>query len=494
MSLQDRSTKTFSEFIEKENFTQHKIENRLFHDISIRIAKLINIFMMTVPFAVAWYAAYADKTWVYFYKRGHWLVIGLFVLLYFLIGKVYEAFKMSYSGIGEMIYSQMLSLFEVDFIMYFAAFLLIRKAPAILPFLLVFAAQGVLSLVWSFIAKTWYFKAFPAQKTAIIWDMREANGQLFNKYNLRKKFKVVDVVHVEDCIDNLSMLDDMDTVFLAGIRSHDRNIIAKYCLMHGITAHLIPRIGDLIITGAKRENMFHLLMLKVERFNPSLEYIIAKRIMDIVLSLIATILFLPIMIITAIAIKLEDHGPVFYKQTRLTKNGKEFEIFKFRSMRTDAEKDGVARLSTGGNDDRVTKVGHFIRKVRIDEMPQLFNILKGDLSIVGPRAERPELSYEYEKELPEFALRLQAKAGMTGYAQVYGKYNTTPYDKLLMDLMYIANASVFEDLRIIFATVKILFMPESTEGIAEGQTTAMDSSHVDADTVSTENKGKRLDE
>ena len=143
-------------------------------------------------------------------------------------------------------------------------------------------------------------------------------------------------------------------------------------------------------------------------------------------------------------------------------------------MKIDAEKDGVARLSTGENDDRITKVGKFIRKVRIDELPQVFNVLKGDLSIVGPRAERPEIAQIYEKELPEFALRLQAKAGLTGYAQVYGKYNTTPYDKLLMDLMYISNANIFIDLRIIFATVKILFMPESTEGIEDGAINAME--------------------
>lgn len=469
MSPQDRSTRSFSEFIEKDEFTHHKKKNRLFHDISIRVAKLINIIMMTVPFAVAWYASYADKLWVRFSMRGHWLVIGLFVLLYFSIGKVYEAFKMSYSGIGEMIYSQMLSLFEVDVIMYIVAFLLIRRVPAVLPMILVFVVQGGLSFVWSLIAKTWYFKAFPAQKTIIIWDMRETTGKLFSKYNLRKKFKVVDVVHVEKCIDNLSMLDDMDTVFLSGIRSHDRNIITKYCLLHGITAHLIPRIGDLIITGAKRENMFHLMMLKVERFNPTLEYIVAKRLMDIGLSLVAIVLFSPFMLITAIAIKLEDHGPVLYKQIRLTKDGKEFKILKFRSMRTDAEKDGIARLSTGENDDRITRVGRIIRSGRVDELPQLFNILKGEMSIVGPRAERPEIASEYQKELPEFALRLQAKAGLTGYAQVYGKYNTTPYDKLLMDMMYIANASIFEDIRIIFATVKIIFMPESTEGVEEGQ-------------------------
>ena len=366
MSPQDRSTKSFSEFIEKEDLSKHKPSNRLFHDISIRIAKLINIALMTVPFAIVWYSAYADKLWVHFAMRGHWLVIALFVLLYFSIGRIYEAFKMSYNGIGEMVYSQMLSLFEVDVIMFIVAFLLIRRPPAVLPMVLVFAAQGFISVVWSCVAKAWYFKTFPAQKTVIIWDMRETSGQLINKYNLRKKFKVVDIVHVEDCIEDLSILDDADTVFLSGIRSHDRNIITKYCLLNGITAHLIPRVGDLIIVGAKRSHMFHLMMLKVERFNPTLEYIITKRFMDIVLSLIATVLFSPLMITTAIAIKMEDHGPVFYKQTRLTKDGKQFDIIKFRSMRTDAEKDGVARLSSGDNDDRITKIGRVIRRTRIE--------------------------------------------------------------------------------------------------------------------------------
>ena len=175
---------------------------------------------------------------------------------------------------------------------------------------------------------------------------------------------------------------------------------------------------------------------------------------------------------TAIAVK-SDGGPAFYKQVRLTKDGKQFEILKFRSMRVDAEKDGVARLSTGDKDDRITKVGHIIRACRLDELPQLLNILKGDLSIVGPRPERPEIAAQYCEEMPEFALRLQAKAGLTGYAQVYGKYNTTPYDKLQMDLMYIAHPSLIEDLKIMLATIKILFMPESTEGVAEGATTAM---------------------
>ena len=239
-----------------------------------------------------------------------------------------------------------------------------------------------------------------------------------------------------------------------------------------IKVFVIPRIGDTLMSGARHMHMFHLPMLRVERDMASIEYLFIKRTMDIVLSLVALIILSPVLLITALCVK-SDGGPALYKQVRLTKDGKEFKILKFRSMRVDAEKDGVARLSTGENDDRITKVGKVIRACRLDELPQLINILMGDLSIVGPRPERPEIAKQYCEQMPEFALRLRAKAGLTGYAQVYGKYNTTPYDKLVMDLMYIAHPGIVQDLKIIFATVKILFMPESTEGVEEGQTTAM---------------------
>jgi len=239
-----------------------------------------------------------------------------------------------------------------------------------------------------------------------------------------------------------------------------------------ITVYVMPKIGDIIMSGAKQMHLFHLPFLRVGRYDPAPEYLFVKRVFDIVVSACALIVLSPLMLAVAIAIR-RDGGPAFYRQCRLTRDGKRFDVLKFRSMRVDAERDGVARLSTGDADPRITPVGHFIRKCRIDELPQLINILRGDMSIVGPRPERPEIAQQYETQLPEFSLRLQAKAGLTGYAQVYGKYNTTPYDKLQMDLMYIANPSFWEDLRIIFATIKILFLPESTEGVAEGQENAM---------------------
>ena len=225
------------------------------------------------------------------------------------------------------------------------------------------------------------------------------------------------------------------------------------------------------MSSARTMHMFHLPLMRAERYQPVPEYIIMKRIFDILISGMGLILLSPLMLIIAGIVKA-DGGTVFYRQTRLTKDGRKFQILKFRSMRPDAEKDGIARLSSGKVDKRITVAGKFLRRFRLDELPQLFNILKGEMSVVGPRPERPEIAAQYEAELPEFRLRLQAKAGLTGYAQVYGKYNSTPYDKLQMDLMYLAHPSIIQDIKICFATVKILFLPESTEGIDENAVTA----------------------
>lgn len=437
---------------------------------------------MTIPFVVCWMLYYQEKMWTQpFYRRGNWLMALLYILVYMVYGHIYDAFLVSLVRISELIYSQCLSAFITDAIMYIISWLLIRHLPAVWPLLIVFGAQILISAIWSTIVHQWYFNSFEAKQTVVVYDNREGVEQLLEEYGLDKKFHVKKVINTAECMqEKLENLSDTDVIFLCGVHSHERNVILKYCIANHISVYVIPRIGDVLMSGAKRMHMLHLPILMVERYNPRIEYLFIKRLFDVLLSGIALILLSPIFLITAIAVKVTDGGPVFYRQTRLTKDGKKFDVLKFRSMRIDAEKDGVARLSTGDKDDRITKVGHIIRKVRIDELPQLINILKGDMTIVGPRPERPEIAAQYEEILPEFALRLQVKAGLTGYAQVYGKYNTTPYDKLQMDLMYISKPSMLEDLRIIFATIKILFVPESTEGVEEGRNTAMEKQRVDA--------------
>lgn len=443
------------------------------HNLLLRVVKVLDAAMITVPFALCWMLYYAKRVDAPFYAKGNWLVIALFFLMFIAFGRVYDAFQISLSRVSEIIYSQALAFLVSDGIMYIVIWLLSKHLPNVIPGLAAIAGQLILATIWVFLSHRWYFAVFPARITGIIYDMRQGMTDLIDSYGLSVKFDVQMTAHVDECLADLSILDGMQTIFLSGIHSHERNIIIKYCVANDIDVFVIPRIGDVLMSAADHMHMFHLPMLHLRRHNVQPEYLFMKRLLDIVLSGVVLVLLSPVMMVVALAIKKTDGGPVFYKQVRLTKDGKPFNILKFRSMRVDAEKDGVARLSTGDKDDRVTPVGRVIRACRLDELPQLINILAGDMTIVGPRAERPEIAAQYEKELPEFSLRLQGKAGLTGYAQVYGKYNTTPYDKLQMDLMYLAHPSLMEDFKIMFATVKILFMPESTEGIDRGQTTAI---------------------
>ena len=447
--------------------------DKLKKNLMMRLVKCLDVVLLTVPFAVAWYAWYADRAIVQFYRKGNWVVIALFVLLYFLCARIYEAFRIELNRVSELIYSQVLAALIADGGMFLIIWLLNLYVPAVWPILLAFAAQVALATLWCLLAHRWYYSNFRPERTVIVYDSRTGLEELINSYGLSSRFQVTDAVAAEKVLqDPDKALQGAEAVFLCGISSHDRNAILKKCVAENIAVYVMPRIGDVIMSGAKPMHLFHLPVLQVERYDPQPEFVLVKRLFDIVCSGTALLVLSPVMIVLALVIHFYDGGPALYAQCRLTKDGKKFMLHKFRSMRVDAEKDGVARLSTGENDSRITPIGRVIRACRLDELPQMLDILRGDMSIVGPRPERPEIAAQYEEDLPEFALRLQAKAGLTGYAQVYGKYNTTPYDKLQMDLMYIAKPSLLEDLRIILATVKILFMKESTEGVAEGQTTA----------------------
>ena len=442
------------------------------YDLRIRGIKILNVLMIAGSFAAVWKVFYREAPFVPGQMEGQtiagWFPPFLFMLFYCMNGRIYDAFLVSYNRVGEMIYSQMLSALIADTYVYLGCSVLAGRFLPALPMLLLVPVQLMLSGLWCWAANQWYYRRYAPRRTAVIWDMRQDLEELLHQHDLGRKFSVESILHVTDCLDDLHQLRGMDVVFLTGIHSSDRNRIIKYCVEEDITAFIIPRVGDTLMSGARKVHMLHLPLLRLKRFSPPPEYLILKRTGDIVLSLAALLILSPIMLITAICIFAEDRGPVFYRQNRLTKDGKVFQIYKFRSMRVDAEKDGVARLSSGASDARITRTGRWIRSMRIDELPQLLNVLRGDMSLVGPRPERPEIAAIYARKMPEFRLRLQCKAGLTGLAQVYGKYSTGPYDKLQMDLMYIENPRITEDLRILLATLKILFLPESTEGIQEG--------------------------
>ena len=392
--------------------------------------------------------------------------------LYVVFGRVYDAFLLDVGRIHEIIYSQMLAALVTDAFGFLILWMVMGAFPNLPRFLVVVPLQFLLSTLWSLFAHRWYYRHFPPKRTLIVANSREEAVQLSRLKGFEKKFELVDILTTEALLkDPVKNLRGIDVIFL--LHTSNAWAVMQLCAFQSITVYRLPLISEIIASRARSITMFHTPLLRMDGYSPKLLYTIVKRLMDILLSGTALLLLSPVLLLVAAAIKLDDGGPVFYRQERLTQNGRHFHILKFRSMRVNAESDGVARLSTGENDPRITPVGRWIRKLRLDELPQLLNILKGDMSIVGPRPERPELTEEYAQVLPEFKLRLLAKAGLTGYAQVYGKYNTTPDDKLRMDLLYILHPSIVEDIRIMFATVKILFIPESTEGVEEGKTNAM---------------------
>lgn len=425
----------------------------------------------TAAFAVCWYAYYEKWLYLTFEGYGDYMVIGFFCALYTVFVHLYGGFDLLTSRVSELIYSHVISLAMTGFFMFVVLWMLIRAhVPHILPLLLCLAVCAAFSALWSLIASRLTDKIVPAKKTVLIYDNKEAykNGVQIAKTQ-RNRLEMVGEAEASRSMDALEAQlrgTGAEAVLLCGIASSRRNDILKYCIDHDILAYVRPNIGDLLISNGQNLRMNHLPVLLCQRAAPSVFYLGFKRLMDILISGAALILTSPFMLATAIAIKAYDGGPVMFTQKRMTLNRKEFVIHKFRSMKVDADKGGKG-IVTMQNDDRITPVGKFIRACRLDELPQLYDIFIGNMTIVGPRPERLETIELYEKDMPEFGLRLQVKAGLTGYAQVYGKANTSPYDKLQMDLMYIGEQGVLTDLKIILATIKILFMPESTEGFAE---------------------------
>lgn len=408
-----------------------------------------------------------------FFRLGNYLLGVLFIAIYVSFVKVYGGFMVGTAPVWDLIFSQIIAVGFLQGFCYIIFSLLSYRLVSVVPFIIMFIAFSVFAALWCIAADKLYFSMHAPRKTVVVFGNLDSYLSLKGIRSMEKRFTVVRTFNTDktSLSELFEQINSVEAVFLCGVHSDYRNEVVKYCIAHNKIAYVKPKISDTIIRGGKTIQLMNIPVYRCKRSEGSLVYQWTKRFFDIVLSLIAIIIASPVMAGVAIAIKAYDGGDVFYKQTRLTTNGKKFDVIKFRSMIQNAEKDGVARLASD-NDSRITPVGKIIRMLRLDELPQLFNILKGDMSFVGPRPERPEIAAEYEKDMPEFALRLQVKAGLTGYAQVYGKYNTPPYDKVQMDLMYVANQSLLTDLKLMLMTFKILFVPSSTEGVDEKQTTA----------------------
>ena len=407
-----------------------------------------------------------------FWRRGIWLLSALYGVLLVFFLQTYGGLKIGYLKRGNIIYSHILSLFIVNTIGYFILALIDKRFHSPVSFILLTVVDGIIVCIWVFLFQWIYGVLFPPRRLLVVYGVRPVFS-IMEKIGARDdKYVIGGSISIDEGIDKImAKVKEFEGIVVGDVPSHDRNLILKKCYDSSIRVYMIPKISDILVRSSTNLNLFDTPILLSKNEGLQIDQMAVKRFIDIVVSLIGIILTSPLFVMFGAAIHLADRGPIFYTQTRLTIDGKLFKIYKFRTMRVDAEKDGVARLA-GEGDNRITDVGKILRATRLDELPQLFNIIKGEMSLVGPRPERPEIAAEYMEDLPEFAMRLKMKAGLTGYAQVHGKYNTTPYDKLKLDLHYIRNYSLWMDLILIVLTPKVLFMKESTEGVGEGETNA----------------------
>ena len=441
----------------------------------------VGLMVQTAVYAYIWLDYYYPivnnfNRGLKFYQNGHLLIIGIYFILLFFFTNTYGGLKIGYLKTVDVFLSQMFSLLIVNVITYFQISLMNNNLVPPECFMIATVLQLFISGAWTGICNSIYRKVFPPREMLLIHGERDIEDILRKFASRKDKYKIVKCIDIKEGMMRLEeeIEKGYGAVVLWDIPTEERNRLLKYCYSRFIRVYMMPKIPDVLIKGSDQLHLFDTPILLTREYALKIEQRVAKRLIDVVCALILLVIASPIMLITAIIIKCYDGGPVLYKQVRCTRGGKEFQIMKFRSMRVDAEKDGVARLAAK-NDSRITPIGKFIRAVRIDELPQLFNILQGVMSFIGPRPERPEIIKQYVEEMPEFVFRMKVKAGLAGYAQVYGKYNTTPYDKLKLDLSYIENYSVWLDLKLMLLTLKILIRPESTEGVDNTQVTAMKS-------------------
>jgi exopolysaccharide biosynthesis polyprenyl glycosylphosphotransferase len=422
-------------------------------------------FIQCCSFAFVWDIFYADMINNPFFRKGNWVLIILYMILYHLFTSLYGGYRIGSERITDIVYSNWLTVCIVNALTYLQISLIGRWFQAPVPILMLTVFQIFFVVLWALFVNRIYFKMFSPKRLICLYNGDDPSLIIGRFASRPDKFDVTRSirVHPED-YDFYRYIDGSDGIVIYNISDQKTSEILKYCVEKGIRYYLVPTLSDIILKTSDIIYLIDIPLFMSKNEGLYLGQRIIKRSFDIVVSFISLALFSPLMLIIAVLIKLFDRGPVMYTQERCTENGRQFRILKFRTMIVDAEKEGRALLASE-NDPRVTPLGKVLRRFRLDEMPQLINILRGDMSFVGPRPERPEIIEEYKKLVPEFDFRLNVKCGLTGYAQVLGKYNTTPEEKLKLDLIYIQTYSFLLDIKILLMTFKAIFSKESSQGV-----------------------------
>lgn len=444
----------------------YKIMN--FKRTILMLIRLSNLAVLTAVFAYTWYTVYSQPVLpgaaTEFFRKGHWLVVIIYGCLLMAFTQLNGGYRVGDYRITEMIYSNFISIIFINIIYYFVIALMWRAFPQMRSMMIMTAIQFIYVFLWCYISNKFYFKLYKAREVLFLYEA-ETPSIVLDKMNRRyDKYHISDVVRITDSVNFKDVIKGYDAVALDRVNPSLREQCIRDCYAQNVRLYLVPSFDDVILESSMMINLLDTPLYLMKNRGLSFEQELLKRFFDLLISVIVLLVLSPIMVLVALLIKLEDGGVVFYRQNRLTIGGKIFRIYKFRSMRENAEADGKAVLMQK-DDDRITRVGRVIRKCRLDELPQLLNVIQGDMSLIGPRPERPEIAEEYYRTMPEFSFRLSGKAGITGYAQVMGKYNTTPYDKLVFDLMYLENYSLLFDIKIALMTLKTVFNAEATEGV-----------------------------
>ncbi len=425
----------------------------------------ITIFCLvsSLAYILIWDAIYNPTFEHSFYGKGKTFIFGIYFFVVFITSLIVGLFRIEELRKSEIIIYEIIALLFTNGIAYAQICLIQAVIAPINGMILILLVQVVLLVGWTVLATKVVRLLNPPEKLLIIYGSHLATEIVYKMSKLENKFVISESINVDEGFEKIAQcIDRFEGIIICDVPARLRNDFLKYCYQQGKSAYVIPKISDIIIRSGADITYFDSPIIKCSSSGLTVEQRAVKRFIDIVVSLFGIIVLSPVLLVVAIAVKLYDGGPVLYKQKRCTKDLKTFDILKFRSMVVDAERDGPQPAVD--NDKRITPIGKVIRGFRLDELPQLFNILKGDMSLVGPRPERIEHVAEYSEQIPEFVNRYKVKGGLTGYAQVFGKYNTSAYNKLKMDLIYIQNYSLLLDFKLIIMTFKILFKKESTQG------------------------------
>ena len=439
------------------------------------LMSLAIVGILTAVYASVWYTSYVDSEAIEdpFFRRGNYVLIAQYALMLVLFYKVYDGFRVGYLRTFDVMYSQILSVVCVNVITYLQLCLIgrWRFMEYVKPMVQMTVFDVVLVIAWVTLTQWAYSKIYPPRKLLLVYGKYSPDNLIRKIGSRQDKYDIEETISDDSDIEEIkAKINQYRNVILTDISADLRNKLLKYCYENSIRCYCVPKISDIMIRSTETIHLFDTTLLMARNLGLTADQRFLKRLLDLVLSITAAIITAPLMLLIAICVKAYDKGPVFFTQDRLTKDGKVFKLIKFRSMRVRPEDEEYCLTKKG--DPRITPIGNILRKLHLDELPQIYNILKGDMSFVGPRPECPKLAEEYCQMIPEFKYRLKVKAGLTGFAQVYGKYNTTPYDKLKLDLTYIENYSFLLDLKLVMLTVKILFQKENTEGIEDWQTNA----------------------